>query len=281
MTKAAVFAHFDKNNTIQGYVIYYLKELKKVSDTIIFVSDCDLPDNEIKKIKPFVKEAIAYRHGEYDFGSYKRGFKYLDENNLLNNVDELIFANDSCLGPLYSLEKVWEIMDKRECDFWGTNYFNYKSHKPHVQSFFLVFKSQVYKSNVFRDFIYSIKKEETKDEIIQKYEVGLSQLLLVNGFKLDSYTDYAIGEKIENVQIFSNVLSPLIKTSSVRGLKNFLVAYLMAKYPKYPKHLIFNYVRNNGVKSSFKQSFHMLRHFLLRIHLRDRQVFFCGQWYSF
>ena len=281
MTKAAVFAHFDKNNIIQEYVIYYLKELKKITDTIIFVSDCDLPNNEIEKIKPFVKEAIAHRHGEYDFGSYKRGFKYLEENNLLNDKDELIFANDSCLGPLYSLETVWSAMRQKECDFWGMNFYPYNNNKPHVQSFFLVFKPQIFNSEVFREFIYSIKHEEFKDDIIQKYEVGLTQLLLAQGFKMDSYVDYAIGKKVAQEQIFSKVLLPLIKTSSVKGLKSFILNFIMRKYPDYPKNLIFDYVQKNSEKSSFKQSYDILRRFLLRIHLKDRKVFFCGHWYSF
>ena len=39
MHRAVVFAHYDKYNSIQEYVLYYLKELRKVADTIIFVSD--------------------------------------------------------------------------------------------------------------------------------------------------------------------------------------------------------------------------------------------------
>ena len=38
MHRAVVFAHYDKYNSIQEYVLYYLKELRKVADTIIFVS---------------------------------------------------------------------------------------------------------------------------------------------------------------------------------------------------------------------------------------------------
>ena len=66
---------------------------------------------------------------------------------------------------------------------------------------------------------------EFKDDIIQKYEVGLSQLLLAQGFKMDSYVDYAIGKKVAQEQIFSKVLLPLIKTSSVKGLKSFILNF--------------------------------------------------------
>ena len=74
-----VFAHYDKYNSIQEYVLYYLKELRKVADTIIFVSDSNLPESEISKVQPLVKLVIATPHGEYDFGSYKRGFSHIPD----------------------------------------------------------------------------------------------------------------------------------------------------------------------------------------------------------
>ena len=42
MKRLAIFAHYDKDNIIDDYVIYYLKELKKSFETIIFVSYTDL-----------------------------------------------------------------------------------------------------------------------------------------------------------------------------------------------------------------------------------------------
>ncbi len=121
--KSAVFAHYDNKNTVHDYVIFCLKELKKIADNIIFVSDCTLDDIECDKIKPFCSEIIAKPHGEYDFGSYKRGYQYLKENNLLDDVDELIFANDSCFGPFMPFGEVFDKMkskdEKWRCDFWG------------------------------------------------------------------------------------------------------------------------------------------------------------------
>ncbi len=42
MNRVAVFAHYDKSNLIQDYVVYYLSELKKCAGKIIFVSDSDI-----------------------------------------------------------------------------------------------------------------------------------------------------------------------------------------------------------------------------------------------
>ena len=66
MKRTAVFAHYDKNNLIQDYVVCYLSELKKCAEKIIFVSDSDVLPEELKKIEGIVEQSIIGRHGEYD-----------------------------------------------------------------------------------------------------------------------------------------------------------------------------------------------------------------------
>lgn len=78
----AIFAHYDKDCIIDDYVLFYLKELKNVADRIIFVSDCELDEEQISKLKGIVDYTLAQKHGEYDFGSYKRGIQLAMENGL-------------------------------------------------------------------------------------------------------------------------------------------------------------------------------------------------------
>lgn len=194
--RIAIFAHYDKDNIIDDYVIFYLNRLKEVAQKIIFVSACSLIQDEQSKISSIVDKIIAEKHDEYDFGSYKRGFLFAIENNW-TDVEEYIFANDSCYGPFYSLKKVFSEMETRNCDFWGIiqNYFGFikcKNQynfcvKPHIQSYFMVFKKQVFQSSLFIDFVRSIKKEDSKKNVILNYEIGLSELLYNAGFTSDSF----------------------------------------------------------------------------------------------
>lgn len=83
MKSLTVFAHYDKNLLVDDYVICYLKELKRFTHFIVFVSDCDLPETEQKKLHGLADVLIVGRHGEYDFGSYKRGYFYAhDERHI-------------------------------------------------------------------------------------------------------------------------------------------------------------------------------------------------------
>ena len=70
-----LFAAFDKDNIVDDTLIYYIKALSKFGD-IVFVMDNNLSTAEIQKISkiPNVLYTNATKHGEYDFGSYKRGY---------------------------------------------------------------------------------------------------------------------------------------------------------------------------------------------------------------
>ena len=130
--RLAIFASYSNDGIIHDYVVYYLKELSKVCDGIIFVADNPIIKSEIGKIKDYVIYAQFKRHNEYDFGSYKKGFIYAKKQGLLKSSDELLLCNDSCFGPIYPLDEVFNRMSKQDCDFWGM--IHNSDIKPHLQS---------------------------------------------------------------------------------------------------------------------------------------------------
>lgn len=190
MRRAVVFAHYDKDNLIDDYVVYYVSALKKAGCDVVFVSCKELAQTELEKLNGLVIHTITENHDEYDFGSYKRGFLYLEPK--LSEYDELIFANDSCYGPLYPISEVFAEMEKKNCDFWGItkNNFGYIKQfkhyfvrRTHIQSYFIAFKNNIFTQEFFADFINSIKHEQEKRDIIINYEIGLSELLIKQGYK--------------------------------------------------------------------------------------------------
>lgn len=207
MKRAAVFAHYDRDNIIDDYVIYYLKELKEIVEELVFVSCNELPDTEKSKLNGIADFVIAEKHDEYDFGSYKRGYFYIKPH--LKDFDELIFANDSCFGPLYPLREIFDEMETAEtCDFWGItkNRFGltksqsgYKTvRRPHIQSYFLVLKKTVFTSKTFDEFMESIRHHDEKNEIVLNYEIGLYEKLTAAGFSSCAY--------IKNLYRFNHIL---------------------------------------------------------------------------
>ncbi len=230
MDRVCVFAHYDINNIIQDYVVYYLSQLKKICKTLIFVSDSNIDSKEIEKISKYIDKCIIGRHEEYDFGSYKRGYQYAKENALLDDIEELVFVNDSCYGPLFSIENVFNKMSLLDVDFWGINansrgieYCNEKlvqNNKVHVQSFFIVLKSTIFKSEYFYNFINSVKKEKDKVDVVINYELGLSHNLIKQGFKFDVFCPLSLKVKSphikDNIKLIVRNQCPFLKTSIMR-----------------------------------------------------------------
>jgi hypothetical protein len=205
--RIAIFAHFDKEQLIDEYVVNYLLGLAQVSGKIIFVSDGDLAHSEREKISIICSDVIAVKHGEYDFGSYKRGFNLLKDKylNELNATEEIIFANDSCY-LIKDLTQVFEDMSKKCLDFWGiAESFQYGHN--HVHSYFFVVGSKAFKDKGFDGFLNNVKKENSIDDVIEKYEVGLTKALTERGFRVGSFFGQIFFKDISNQKILKRLIS--------------------------------------------------------------------------
>lgn len=290
MKNISIYAHFDKDNIIDDYVIYYLNELKAVSEYVVFVSDCDLSDEELSKLRGIADFTLAHKHGEYDFGSYKRGWEIVTKSGLLDDVQTLTFANDSCYGPFYPLAPIYEKMNAKDCDFWGiTSNKNYlegkfypcpESENRHVQSYFMVFKKQVFESDVFKEFMNGIKKEEDKFKIIEKYEIGLTKLLCSKKFKFNVKSCSVGVTNFEDIISLSSQ-SPFIfmKVSCIRNITwLFLMSIFINKLKnntKYrPDYITKHYKR---FRHNFNvYSLKLLRKTIVRIRIREREFYLFG-----
>jgi len=185
----AVFAGYNPDGTIHPYVITYLKGLNEVADGVVYVADSTLKPAEEEKLKQLTIHYENIRHEEYDWGSYKRGFNWLKDNGYLEKADEIIFANDSCYAPLTSFKPMFKAMAKRkDLDFWGD--LQNTRFNPHVQSYFMVLKKQVFNARQFQHFINAVRHQVDSSLYITAYEVKLTPYLENFGFKWDSYMPY-------------------------------------------------------------------------------------------
>lgn len=205
MNKIAVFAHYDANNRIADYVLYYLRALKTVCNEIIFVSTSDLNNFEKQKLNGIVKHTINRENIGHDFYSYKVGINAIEN---LKEVEQLILCNDSCFGPLFPLSDIFVQMTSKPADFWGMS----TNSRPqfHLQSYFLVFKYNVINSEVFNLFWNGVQTLKSKDQIVFDYEVGLSQQLISAGFSTETFLPL-IDYQIDCIHLFKRKLFIYLK----------------------------------------------------------------------
>jgi lipopolysaccharide biosynthesis protein/CDP-glycerol glycerophosphotransferase (TagB/SpsB family) len=220
ISRICLFACYDPDGLIDEYVVQFIKELAHYSD-IFFLADCELQPGELDKLSGIAKGAWAFRHGEYDFGSYSRLARDLVGWDLIGQYDELLLVNDSSY-LLGSLKPVFNKMDAKTCDWWGlqatkgmsatrnapSNTFKKKidvetvfgcllpsyeqdeCYDFHIGSYFLAFRQPVLEPNgVLQRLLNGVRKERNKKNIIQRYEIGLTRRLLLAGYKPATFID--------------------------------------------------------------------------------------------
>ena len=170
-----LFAGYDKNCIIDDALIYYVRTLSQYGDVILCM-DSNCGDDETKKINQYTIKTIATRHGEYDFGSYKRAFQYARDNDLLKNYDIVYMVNDSVFGPMVDINNIIKDIEQLPTDATGIVISKHKTHT-FMESWFVRLNKKIFMSDWFDEFISNVTKEEDKYIITVKYEHGLTNLI--------------------------------------------------------------------------------------------------------
>jgi len=166
--RICLFAGYSSQNTIEDYVIHYIKNLTPFAD-VFYCADNPLTDEEIKKLAPYVKIVFSGRHATYDFGSWAKMINAIGWDEI-EKYDQMILVNDSCFGPLFPLTPVFEKMDSIPCDAWGI------AKNKFLMSFFLCFGKAVINDPIFRDFISTPPIDNNKLLLIER-EKSLSAII--------------------------------------------------------------------------------------------------------
>ena len=227
MTKRLfIFAGYDRDNIVDATLIYYLKSLSELGD-IVFTMDNDLSDSELHKISqiPNVLHASAMRHGEYDFGSYKRGYIWARDKKILDKYDWVYLVNDSVLGPLFDLETILKDLESRGVDFTGMTTWGGKNISVHIQSWFVGLSAKIFKAEFFDNFITNVRHQTEKMDVVYRYELGLSNLILKRGFK--HYVIFEHGGGIVYMKPYDGLLNgvPFIKKMALSNLNGIDLLY--------------------------------------------------------
>ena len=187
-----LFAAYDSQAKVSETDLYYLKALKPYGD-IRFVADNDLDASQQAKLEGLVSFLRAERHGEYDFGSYKRAMEGAD----LAAYDVVYLLNDSVVGPLTDLGYHLGRLERSGADAFGLAWHPSSRHSSHLQSWFIGLTPKVFRSEWFQVFMRSVHQVSDKNAVCELYETGLSTLLARQGISV--YAPYTLkGKSVYN-----------------------------------------------------------------------------------
>lgn len=191
MVRALVMAHYDCHGIIDDYVAAALRAYRPLVDQLVLVSTSvkRVPD----AIETLLDDFIPRDNVGYDFCSWRAGIERLGP---LSDYDEVICANDSVYGPLFDFGTV--LADRRvaDADVWGmciseqgTKRRGKRASCPHIQSWFFAMRRPVLESEAFRHFWNSVVPLGRKDDVVDRYEIGMTEHFVRAGFRIAAIYD--------------------------------------------------------------------------------------------
>jgi lipopolysaccharide biosynthesis protein len=180
MRDVCLFAHFDQDDKVDDYVLRYLKKIKDLKFSIVFISTARLGQSDVERLGAYGCEVILRENTGLDFGSWSAGFAKC--GSAIGG--RLLLANDSVYGPIGSLAVALDRLTQKRADFYGL--VESVEIAPHLQSWFLLFEPWVVKSAEFGEILAQPFSAMTRRQIIQNGEVGLSRRLMGMGFRYEA-----------------------------------------------------------------------------------------------
>lgn len=204
------FVHYDKDQMISEEDLLYLKELKKVANEIVFITNSGVIEDEKLKLNGITELLYSRENVGYDFGAWKDGLKWYGYEKL-DKFEQLLLVNNSVFPPLFDLNFMFDEMELKNKDFWGVTKHEYVKYLPmlgkfcpeHIQTYFVVFNSKVFKSVYFKNFWETIEYQKNFQETVKYCEVLFTEYFKKNGFSFGCYFD--LNEKFTSVLGDSNM----------------------------------------------------------------------------
>lgn len=230
--RTAIFASFSGDGRIRETVLYYVRELRKAVDNIVFVSNNPTLPDEVEKLDGLVRLAVFRHHGCYDFGSYKIGWNEAKALGLLEPgvCDELVVCNDSCVGPVFPFPETFAEMARRNnaanpedrFDFWGMSVVNQYDRRM-IPSYFYVFGPAVLEGGELDRWFEKLETCRSRGQVILRCESMLTEYLegfgyVGNGLVPESFQKRRHATSIKfPLTTMRDYRDPLVKIKALKG----------------------------------------------------------------
>jgi len=206
MPRAIILAHHDRDSLIDPHVVHALRRYRQVADRLVVVSTSAeaLP----AALAGCVDTFISRPNVGYDFCSWQAGLAALGDPGAFA---EVILVNDSMYGPLTLLSPVLADPRVAAADLWGMVLSEQATRRrgkrvcPHLQSWFLAARRPLLNSEVWRRFWERVEPLPSKDAIIDRYEIGLTEEIAAAGFRIAGLYNAAQAGPLELREIWPHL----------------------------------------------------------------------------
>ena len=186
IVRYAICVYYDSEGELRPFMEHFLLSLKEVCTGILLVINGTITENSKIKISNLGINILQRENKGYDFHAYRDGYLFLKNTHQLI-MDELIFCNSSCYGPVTPIQNVFEVMNRKNVDFWGLTQWHSPPWPDHIQSYFLVFRKSIYRSLDFEKYWQHLPTLRNRKEAIEKCEVSLTSHFAQKGYRWETF----------------------------------------------------------------------------------------------
>jgi lipopolysaccharide biosynthesis protein len=195
--RIAVLAQWSEAARVSRSLAALVRELAASGYRTLVVSTCEAAGSLPWPDDARPTAVIRRPNVGYDFGSWAVA---LDMAPDIASRDRVLLCNDSLVGPFGSLAPALAHFSATRADAWSLSTSDQFGR--HLQSFFVGFTGGALSTPPLRRFYSRIRPRTSKQDVIAAYELGLSQLLVREGFALTAYLPSKLAvDGVENPMI--------------------------------------------------------------------------------
>jgi rhamnosyltransferase len=184
--EVCVFAHYDPEAVVDGYVVSTLSALAAAGLRTIFVSSCSaLAQRETDKIADCTSFVLTTRNAGRDWGLYHVGLRFLLERV---SPAAVTLMNDSVYAHADLLRQLVASAVGTDANVLGATDSYQQAY--HVQSYFMRLDRTALASGVVEEFLEHYVPVTDKRYIINAYEIGFSRRAADHGLSLKAIYSY-------------------------------------------------------------------------------------------
>ncbi len=210
--RLGIYFFFDKDGIIDNYIPVLLRDLVKNLEVLVFVSNGPIAEEGKKKLEEFNPFIIERENRGMDVWAYKEAMQHFGWKKLAE-FDEVVLLNFTIMGPvLHSFSEAFKAMESQNLHFWGMTKHHGVDHDPwntckygyipaHIQSSFMVFRSDFIKSKAFQHYWETLPMITRYEESIGWHEaiftedftrLGFISNVYVNTEDIKDFSDYPL-----------------------------------------------------------------------------------------
>lgn len=203
--RAVVFAHFDPERRIDPHVIHALREYRRHCGRLVLVSNGG-PPRLPREAAAVVDTYLPRPNSGYDFGAWRAGLAALDRGAYA----EILCVNDSVYGPLADLGPTLTSPRTAGADLWGMVVSEQAARRGgprqrHVQTWFFAARRRLLESDAWGRFWAAVEPQASKQDVVERYEVGLSRAVEHAGLAVAGIYDAAAAGRVGFAELLPEV----------------------------------------------------------------------------